>query len=317
MRLKLITNDNVRDYEDFLPDVFTTGKELLGVACIDETEDEDIIMGVSVVFPNETAETLEILWMYVQPEQRRRGAGSLMLDGIREMAREAGLTLVDVCFWGEDTEEEEADEWLTDPAEEDMLRIDEGDHEENPSEIGILKSFLLDAGFLTMADAPVYSFRISDVTSSDYVREHQKNKDSKLMNAYECKSWAEVPKSVREEVRAKIIQAGFRDLTPLCVASISFVCFKGGEIAGCILVTDDPSESRITIMLLVSFSPDPICTAKLIAISGDGIIERYPEDYRISFVSMNENTMKLLETILGSGNRISLDGYTVRGILEA
>ena len=316
MRLKLITNDNARDYEELLPDVFMSGKELLGVACIDETDEEDVIMGASVVLPKEEEEILEILWMYVKPEHRRRGAGSRMLNGIREMGRAAGLKLVDVCFWGEDTEEEESDEWITDPAAEDTSRWDEEGQEEKLTETGILKSFLLEEGFLTLQEAPIYSFRLSDITASDYVKEHQKNKDNKVMDAYESVAWRDVPQSVRETVREKITQSGFRDFTGLCSPEISFVCYKGKEIAGCILITDDPSERMITVMLLISFSPDPICIAKLIAVSGDRILGSYPEDYKVSFIAMNDSTLKLLGTILDGKDKVRLDGYTVRGILE-
>ena len=89
MRLKLITKDNSRDVEDMLPEVFTEREDLLGVACIDETEEEDIVLGASVVFPNEEEEVVEIQWMYVEPEHRRKGAGSCMLRGIRDMAKAA------------------------------------------------------------------------------------------------------------------------------------------------------------------------------------------------------------------------------------
>ena len=50
--------------------------------------------------------------------------------------------------------------------------------------------------------------------------------------------------------------------------------------------------------------------------SGDRILGSYPEDYKISFIAMNESTLKLLKTILDGGEKVSLDGYTVRGILE-
>ena len=70
-------------------------------------------------------------------------------------------------------------------------------------------------------------------------------------------------------------------------------------------------------MLFINFSQDPVCSAKLIAVTGDQVLKRYPEDYRVSFIAMNENTLKLLSTILDGSERIILDGYTVRGILEA
>lgn len=319
MRLKLITKDNSRDVEDLLPEVFMGRNELLGVACIDETDEEDIVMGASVVSPNEEEEVLEIQWMYVEPEHRRKGAGSCMLRGIRDMAKAAGLGLIDVCFWGEDTEEEALDTWSVDLAMENDDRWDgSADSPEiEYTEVGILKQFLLDQGFLTRSEYPVYSFRLSDMIDSDYVREHQKNKDNKAMKAYEGVSWGDLPANMRESVREKVVQAGFTDLTYLSSPDISFVCVKEGEVAGCILATDDPAEQTITIMLFINFTRDPICSAKLIAVAGNRILGMYPEDYRVSFIAMNENTLKLLSTILDGRDRILLDGYTVRGILEA
>ena len=319
MRLKLITNDNSRDFEELLPDVFLSQNELIGVACIEETGEEDMILGTSVVNPNEADDVLEIQWFYVQPEHRRKGAGSCMLRGIRDIARAAGLKLIDVCFWGEDTEEEETDGWTIDPITEIDDRWDESDEnrEKEYTDIDILKRFLLEQGFLTMSEYPIYSFLLSDIISSDYVRGHQKNKDNKVMEVYEGITWRDTPKTKRESVRNMVIEAGFTDLTYLASPDISFVCTRGDEIVGCLLATDNPEEKTITVMLFINFSQDPVCSAKLIAVTGDQVLKRYPEDYRVSFIAMNENTLKLLSTILDGSERIILDGYTVRGILEA
>ncbi|MCR4656830.1 MAG: GNAT family N-acetyltransferase [Lachnospiraceae bacterium] len=319
MRLKLITKDNLRDVQDMLPDVFTDRKELLGTVCIDETGEEDMVLGISVVFPNEEEGVLEIQWMYVQPEHRRKGAGSCMLNGIRDMAKAAGLKLIDVCFWGEDTEKEEADTWTVDPATENDDRWDEsGDIPESEyTETGILKHFLLERGFLTRSEYPIYSFMLKDILTSDYVRGHQKNKNSKVMEAYEGISWGDLSTSMKESVRENVIQAGFTDFTFLSSPDISFVCVKDEKIVGCLLASDNPAEKMITVMLLINFTQDPVCPAKLIAVTGDRILSRYPEDYRVSFIAMNENTLKLLSTILDDRDRIILDGYTVRGIMEA
>ena len=317
MRLKLITKDNLRDFEELLPDVFMNMKELLGVACIDESGEEDIILGTSVVFPKEEEDTLELQWMYVEPEHRRKGVGSFMLEGIRNMAAAAGLRLIDVVFCGEGTEEEESDEWTSDPANEPEDRWDDEEmvREDEYTDAEILKRFLLENGFLTMLEYPIYSFMLSDVIDSGYVREHQKNKDSKVLEAYDGVSWGELSRTMRGSVREKVIQAGFTDLTYLCSPDISFVCIRGDEAVGCLLATDNPAERMITVMLFINFSQDPICSAKLITVTGNRILSRYPEDYRVSFIAMNENTLKLLGTILDGEDRIYPDGYTVRGIL--
>ena len=319
LRLKLITNDNIKDFEEILPEAFSERKELLGVACIEETEEEDLVLGASVVFPNEEEDVLELHWMYVHPEYRRRGAGSRMLQGIRDMAKAAGLKLIDVCFWEEDTEEDEGDTWSFDPAEEpDDRWEDTGESREDEySEVRNLKDFLLEKGFLTMREYPIYSFFLSDVNASDYVRGHQKNKDSKALEAYDGVSWGKLSKSMRESVREKVIKEGFTDLTYLSSPEISFVCVKEGEIVGCLLSTVNPAEKLITVMLFINFTQDPICSAKLIAVSGEEILNRYPEDYRVAFIALNENTLKLLGTILGDREKLRSGGYTTRGILEA
>ena len=318
MRLKLITNDNSRDYEEYFPDVFSDRKELLGVACIDESGEDDRVLGTSVVFPREEEDTLEIQWIYVLPEHRRKGAGSCMLRGIRDMAKAAGLRLIDVCFWGEDTEEEES-KWIIDPINEPDDRIDEPAQisENEDTEAAILEKFLLEEGFLTRAEFPIYSFLLSDVISSGYVRDHQKNKASKALEAYDGVAWGDLSKTERESVREQVIQAGFTDLTYLSSPDISFVCVKREKIVGCLLATDNPVEKMITVMLFLNFTQDPICSAKLIADAGERILSRYPEDYRVSFIAMNENTLKLLGTILDGEDTLQLDGYTVHGILEA
>ena len=43
-------------------------------------------------------DVLNILWIYVLPEYRRLGAGSLMLQGLAEMAQAAHLGAVDVYY---------------------------------------------------------------------------------------------------------------------------------------------------------------------------------------------------------------------------
>ena len=92
MRLKLITNDNERDFDELLPDVFMGRNELLGVACIEEAEEEDL--------------------------------------------------------------------WTLDPSmeEDDRLEDAENNRDNTPSGTWILKQFLLERGFLTRLESPIYSF---------------------------------------------------------------------------------------------------------------------------------------------------------------
>ncbi len=85
---------------------------------------------------------------------------------------------------------------------------------------------------------------------------------------------------------------------------------------GCILVTDDPDEQILTIMILISFMRDSLCAAKLIVAAGDRVLKLFPPEYRVSFVVANGSSLKLVGTILDDMDIVRTTGYTTHAVFE-
>ena len=310
MYLKLISNHNVYQYSQFIPEAFLSVEEILGVICLDD-EGSDTLLGIALVQPED--DMLNIKWFYVLPEYRRMGAGSLMLEGLREMAQAAHLGAVDVYYYSEtlDTDEEPLEKDNPDLSERELfdawntLRENEG-----------IDTFLLENGFVVMRQNEIRSFVLSDIASSDYVARHNKNKDNKELKAFECISFEDISPSDEELVISRLISQGYPDYTKFCRRDISFICKKGETLKGCILITDNPDEKTLTIMVLVSFMPDPLCAAKLIVVAGDKVQQLFPTDYRISFVAANDSILKLVGTILDDTDILRTTGYATHAVFE-
>lgn len=310
MYLQLLTDSNVFRYSQFIPEAFLYRKELLGVVCLDD-EDDDALLGVAVAEPTE--DILNIQWFYVLPEYRRMGAGSLMMQGLSEMAEAAHLSAVDVYYHSDvmDPKEELLEEKYPDATERELFRIWE-DSRENEG----IDTFLLDNGFVVMRENPVMTFSLTDIISSDYVAKHNKNKDKKELKTYEGISFEDITPEDEEFVRSRLKSRGYPDYTPFCRRDISFICKKAGTVIGCMLVTDDPDEETLTIMILLSFTQDNLCAAKLIIVAGDRVLKLFPPDYRISFVAANDNIFKLVGTILDEPDIVKTTGYTTHAVFE-
>ena len=298
MYLKLLTENNVLLYRDMVPEALRDKDELLGVVCLDE--DVDGPLGVAVVEPQ--GQSLNILWLYVAPEHRECGAGSLMMDGIEEMAEAAGLERVEAFYWTKSPENE--------------LSEEECGEYENRDEERILDDFLSENGFVILRETPIYSFVLGDIYTSDYVQEHNKNIDNKRMKEYVGVPFYEISEEEESYVRGQLIKNGFNDCISICSKELSFICKKDGKIEGCIIATDDPEEKLLTVAVLLNFGNDPVCAAKLIVALGEKAKMFLSHDYRVSFIAANDSVIKLVSTVLGGVDKLETWGCTSHGILE-
>jgi GNAT superfamily N-acetyltransferase len=310
MYLTLLTNSNLIQYSQFVPEAFLHRKELLGVVCLDD-EDNNAPLGVAIAEPSE--DTLNIQWFYVLPEFRRIGVGSLMLQGLSEMAEAAHLGAVDVYYHSDniDSDEEPLEKENPDIPERELYKA-WNDLRENEG----IDTFLLENGFVIIRQNPIKSFTLNDIISSDYVAQHNKNKDRKELKALECVSFEDISPSEEELVISQLKSQGYPDYTPFCRRDISFICKKAESVKGCMLMTDDPDEKTLTIMILLSFIPDPLCAAKLIIKAGDKVLNLFPPDYKVSFVAANDSTLKLVGTILDDTDILKTTGYTTHAVFE-
>ena len=291
MYLKLLTEQNVKEYAFVLPDALVNRPEFLGVVCLEEDGEA---LGTAVVLPRDEEEILEIQWLYVLPEHRRTGAGSLMLEGIRDMAKKASLSLIEVYSWETDISGEE-------PDEEELT----GDR--------IIKRFLLENEFVTMREYPIYSFLVSDLEAADLIKTHAAA-NRKAEGGYDCVPFTLLSAEDVREFGSLILENGFTDYTGICTENISFACFREDQPAGCLLATDDPDEQQITVMLVMNFTSDPLCTMELAAAAGKLALAEYPREYRIAFVAVREDIVMLLESRMNMKDRVKRIGHTVRGV---
>ena len=308
MYLQLLTNNNALQYADMIPEAFLHRSELLGAVCLD---DEDTPIGIAITEPIQ--DTLNIQWLYVLPEYRRTGAGSLMLQGIAEMAEAADLEMVDVYYHSmfSDNDGKTLEEKYPELPERELYKIRDEMHENEG-----IDYFLLENGFVVMRENPIKSFLLSDVISSDYVAKRNKDKDKKQLKEYVCVPFDEITPADEEYVTARIKDSGYPDYTPYCRRDLSFICRKDNSPVGCILITDDPDERTLMVMLILNFSSDPLCAAKLIVIAGEKVLQLFPPEYRVSFVGVNDSILKLVDTFLDNMDRLKTVGLTTHAVFE-
>ncbi len=99
MHITKLTAENADLFTEFADGVLLDNPLLMGVGCVDE-EDEPI--GATIL--DTDGNGLVIRSIMVEPSFRRKGAGTLMLEGAKEMARNAGLDIMDAFFTDEKSE---------------------------------------------------------------------------------------------------------------------------------------------------------------------------------------------------------------------
>ena len=130
MNITKITKDNALSFTDLSEESLAEADTLVGVGCVDDNGDP---IGAALV--DSDGERLLISSIRVNEDSRRKGAGSLLLDGIEEMAAAAGLDSVDAYF--------------TEPEAED---------------------FYLSNGYLVLQSYPVYQISYMDFIRAKEVR---------------------------------------------------------------------------------------------------------------------------------------------------
>ena len=99
MKLDRITKEKAEDYSGLFDEVLLQNDLIAGAGCLD---DEENPIGAALL--DSDGDRLIISSIFVEEESRRKGAGSLMLDGILEMSKAAGTKTVEAYFTGEEAE---------------------------------------------------------------------------------------------------------------------------------------------------------------------------------------------------------------------
>lgn len=277
MILEIVSKDNAGDYMGFIPDAFYKAELMLGIVCLDEEKD----MPVGFTALTITEESLLIEYISVLEEYRRRGAGTLMLEGAGEMAEAAGIDMLEIYYNA-------------------LFGIED-----------IPRQFLLENGFLMSEEGDLMEFTSGDLLYSDYVKNIRYPKE---LDTYNCIPLGQLSKA-RESRLAKLLKKhGGGDFLPFCNSDMSFLCEKGGEEKGCILCGYDEDAGTITIMKLAEFSKDPMCAAKLLIKLGHYVAENLSKETGAMFLKTQEFKVALAEKLLGDESRLKSAGALLHGV---
>ena len=277
MILEIISNENAKDYVEFLPDFFYKAELMLGIVCLDEETDTPV--GFTMLTLKE--ESLLIEYIYVIKEYRRRGVGTMMLDGVGEMAEAAGIDTIEVYY--------------------DALL----DSEDIPGE------FLLENGFLISEAGELMEFDSADLLYSDYVKNLRYPKE---LDVYDCIPIGRISESQGRRLKKRLEMYGGSDFLPFSNSNMSFLCVKSGEEKGCILCSYDEYTNMITIMELIVFSNDPMCTAKLLIALGRYVANKFSHKPCAMFLKTQEFKVALAEKLLGDESKLKSAGVLLQGV---
>lgn len=277
MVLEIVSNENAGEYRGFLPDSFFRARLMLGIVCLDE--ENDIPAGFTQLTLKE--DSLLVEYISVLEGYRRRGAGSMMLEGAAQMAEAAGIDTLEIYYNAIHGSED------------------------------IPEQFLFENGFLLCREGELLEFAASDLFNSDYVKNIRYPKELK---AYDCIPLGQMSRLQESRLAKLLDKAGGSDFLPFCSIDMSFLCVKDGEEKGCILCGYDEGESMITIMELADFSNDPLVAAKLLIALGHHVAQNLPEETSAMFLKTQEFKVTLAQKLLDDESKLRSAGVLLRGV---
>lgn len=124
MKLCKITKENAEEFAAFTDEALLKDDPVIGAGCLDDDENP-----IGAAFLDSDGERLIITSIFVDEGSRRKGAGSLMIEGILEMSEIAETSSVEAYFSGEDAE-----------------------------------SFYIKNGFLVAESVPMYRIKVGDIS---------------------------------------------------------------------------------------------------------------------------------------------------------
>ena len=259
----MITNKDAYRFTGFIPQVFLDNELLLGVACAEGDE----IIGAAVVEPME--DNLTIRWIYVLEEYRNRGAGTMMIDCISEMAKASEAEYLDIYFQ---------------PSKESY------------------EGFFIKNDFLMSRTHPVYSFRLCDVTGSRFIRKNKQNLLPDDEHLYGYRNFEELPQNALDYIRDDMIMRNGTDYVPICCKKLSFACGTWDHLMGYIVVIDDEQEKELNVALIVSTEANTFVAMELLMLAGYRAYKSYPLSYKVSFAAVIDKVVPLTEKLLGTNS---------------
>lgn len=272
----LLDKNKVDVYKDYLtPEAYSRRNEesvfYYGAIC------EEKIVGVAAfVADNES----ELLSVSVSPKWQKQEIGSELVDGIVDMVKECGSTMLETILFVHDGEEEGVDK------------------------------FLWRCGFNEEEEHLVGGFTLKDIKNNDAIK---KIMEKKLPE--QVKSLSQVSdikaRDFGKGLMKKGVYSGWE--TGKYNEHLSSVYIESGRISACILLSDEGDDLNLEFAYVDPNNHNQLTLLYLIANSILKAESEYAEDTEISTVAVNKTSERLLQKLLGNKLKTNrLIRYTIR-----
>ena len=272
----LLDKNKVDVYKDYLtPEAYSRRNEdsvfYYGAIC------EEKIVGVAAFVADDESELLSVS---VSPKWQKQEIGSELIDGIVDMVKECGSTMLETILFVQDNEEE-----------------------------GVEK-FLWRCGFNEEEEHLVGSFSLKDIKKNDVIK---KIIDKKLPE--KVKSLSQVSDTEACDFGNSLMKKGIYSgwETGRFHDRLSSVYMERGRILACLLFSDEGDELNLEFAYVDPKNDNRLILLYLIANAYLKAESEYAEDTEISALAMNETSERLLEKLIGDDLKTDrLIRYTIR-----
>ncbi|MGN0413057.1 MAG: GNAT family N-acetyltransferase [Lachnospiraceae bacterium] len=276
MEYALLDKNKVDVYKDYLtPEAYSRRNEdsvfYYGAIC------EGKIVGVAAFAADGESELLSVA---VSPKWQKQGIGSELVDGIVDMVKACGSTMLETILVVQDDKEEGIDK------------------------------FLWRCGFNEEEEHLVGGFTFKDVKNNDVIK---KIRDKKLPE--QVKSLSQVSKMEARDFGSSLMKKGIYPgwETGSFNERLSSVYMERGRISACLLFSDEGDDVNLEFAYVDPQNRNQLIFLYLVANSILKAESDYAEDTKIWTVAMNETSEELLKKLLGDHLKTErLVSYTLR-----
>lgn len=272
----LLDKNKADVYKDYLtPEAYSRRNEdsvfYYGAIC------EEKIVGVAAFVADDESELLSVS---VSPKWQKQEIGSELVDGIVDMVKECGSTMIEAILFVQDNEEEGVDK------------------------------FLWRCGFNEEEEHLVGGFTLKDINNNDMIK---KIIDKKLPE--QVKSLSQVSDIEARNFGSSLMKRGVYSGWEAGKFNehISSVYIESGRISACLLFSDEGDALNLEFAYVDPKNNNQLILLYLIANAYLKAESEYAQDTEISTLAMNETSERLLEKLIGDDLKTDrLIRYTIR-----
>ncbi len=264
MKLVKIDKDNIQEFSGLFNENLLKEDLTAGVGCLDDDESP-----IGAALLDTDGERLIISSLFVEEGSRRKGAGSLMLEGIVEMSKAAETSTVEAYFTGEEAE-----------------------------------AFFLKNLFLVSESAPIYRINARELVSKEASdRQGKANGNVACLKDLKKPVKNKLNRSLEKLGYLSRADQFDQDL------SFAYTDDKGNPVAFVLTdYHEDEGIARVELLNNLDADHPEYAMGVLMAGLEAIRIGLVPPETEIEFVSVNEKMLKTVEVIAGGEEKVEKAG---------